>query len=92
MAPTVYIEITAEGGRIGRFEWWNGDQQLWGHTRWDRYWPAPRPIATPFWAHVADAVEKLASSFQALVPTLAAARVAMEKLGAHLPPLEGREE
>jgi hypothetical protein len=58
MTPTTFLSFTAEGGRLGRIAWSNGDDNTWGHIRWDNWWPSQPQLTTPMakaFAHIRQA-------------------------------------
>lgn len=82
--PTTYIEFTASGGRIGRLEWWNGDDQFWGHIGWDRHWPNARPVPNGWWARLQDSIEKVVGGFASIGHAMATVQATIEAFGVQI--------
>ena len=77
-SSTTYLTFTSEGGRIGRIAWSNGDEDTWGHVRWDRWWPRHPP--TP--AEVAEVAAFLAKTMKAMGASIRQATEAARALAA----------
>lgn len=92
MKPTTYIEFTAEGGRIGRLAWWNGDEELWGGCSWDPWWPGEKPRPSALVAAVTAAAAKLADACRAMAPAFAAAAATLQERFPTVPVIEGEGE
>ena len=43
MTTTTFLSFTPNGGRFGRIAWSNGNDDTWGHVRWDHWWPRNPP-------------------------------------------------
>ena len=63
MKPTTFLSFTPRGGRIGRIAWSNGDDNTWGHIRWDHCWPNKRQLTTPM-AKAVEQIQKAALEIQ----------------------------
>ena len=77
-SSTTYLSFTSKGGRIGRIAWSNGDENTWGHVRWDRWWPRHPP--TP--AEAAEVAAFLAKTMKAMRSSIRQATEAARVLGA----------
>jgi hypothetical protein len=78
MPPTTFLSFTPNGGRFGRIAWSNGNDDTWGHVRWDRWWPRNPP--TP--AEVSKAAAILGHTMKAIVAGVQQATDAARALSA----------
>jgi hypothetical protein len=78
MTPTTFLSFTPNGGRFGRIAWSNGNDDTWGHVRWDRWWPRNPPTT----AEAARAAAILGHTVKALGAGLRQAAEAARALSA----------
>jgi hypothetical protein len=78
MPPIIFLSFTPNGGRFGRIAWSNGNDDTWGHVRWDHWWPRNPP--TP--AEATEAAAILGHTMKALGASLRQATEAARALNA----------
>lgn len=78
--PTAYLSITSEGGRFGRWEWSNTEDQLWGAVHWDPWWPRQRPSISELVAAAQAAGAAMAEAFRQVAPCFTEATLAAKRL------------
>ena len=72
---TTFLSITPSGGRFGRIAWGNGNDDTWGHVRWDHWWPRNPPA-------LSDVAKAAAIIGQAMRAFGSSARLAAESVRA----------
>jgi hypothetical protein len=78
MKTTTFLSFTPNGGRFGRIAWSNGNDDTWGHVRWDRWWPRNPPSP----AEAAKAVAILGHTMKAMGASVQQATEAARALAA----------